>query len=88
MAHQRFLLECPHCGESKLINVAVSDDGLMGPVKCDECKTASLRLSARRPVRRTVESAPQAQAPAPAPEPEKRPSAPFGRALKRFRLSP
>jgi hypothetical protein len=32
----RLMLECPHCGESKLINVTILDD-VVGPVMCESC---------------------------------------------------
>lgn len=38
MIRQRLLLACPTCRQAKLIDVAVRDDGVMGVVKCDECK--------------------------------------------------
>ena len=30
------MLECPDCGESKLINVTILDD-VVGPVMCESC---------------------------------------------------
>jgi transcription elongation factor Elf1 len=42
MVRDRFLLECPHCGKGKLIDVAVSSEGMIGPVKCDDCKARDL----------------------------------------------
>jgi hypothetical protein len=59
MTRNRLLLECSACGQGKLIDVAVSDDGLIGVVKRDECKTKDLRAAhaSRRPARRpTVEA--------------------------------
>jgi|GEM_PF-6179523 len=37
------LLLCPHCGERKVINVAVNLDGSLGPVECEDCKLRELR---------------------------------------------
>jgi transcription elongation factor Elf1 len=42
MVRDRFLLECPHCGKGKLIDVAISDSGMLGPIKCDDCKARAL----------------------------------------------
>ena len=36
MVRTRLMLECPHCGESKLINVTILDD-VVGPVMCESC---------------------------------------------------
>ena len=36
MIRTRLMLECPHCGESKLINVTILDDEV-GPVMCESC---------------------------------------------------
>jgi hypothetical protein len=36
MIRTRLMLECPHCGESKLINVTILDD-VVGPVMCESC---------------------------------------------------
>jgi NAD-dependent SIR2 family protein deacetylase len=58
ISRQRLLLECSHCGQSKLIDVAIADDGMMGIAKCDACKTDELRVASvmrpppRRPLRR------------------------------------
>lgn len=57
ISRKRLLLECSHCGQAGLIDVAVSDDGMMGVVNCDECKTNGLRSAnalrrrPRRPLR-------------------------------------
>ena len=57
MTRNRLLLECSACGQGKLIDVVLSDDGVIGVVKCDECKMTELRAtrSVRRPVRVPVE---------------------------------
>jgi hypothetical protein len=58
ISRQRLLLECSHCRQSKLIDVAIADDGMMGIAKCDACKTDELRVAntmrprPRRPLRR------------------------------------
>ena len=36
MVRTRLMLECPHCGESKLITVSILDD-VVGPVMCESC---------------------------------------------------
>ena len=36
MVRTRLMLECPHCGEAKLINVTILDD-VVGPVMCESC---------------------------------------------------
>ena len=36
MVRTRLMLQCPHCGESKLINVTILDD-VVGPVMCESC---------------------------------------------------
>jgi hypothetical protein len=36
MVRTRLMLQCPHCGESKLINVTILDD-IVGPVMCESC---------------------------------------------------
>ena len=58
ISRQRLPLECSHCGQAKLIDVAIADDGMMGITKCDACKTDELRVASimrprpRRPLRR------------------------------------
>ena len=58
ISRQRLLLECSHCRQSKLIDVAITDDGMMGIANCDACKTDELRVAnvmrvrPRRPLRR------------------------------------
>jgi hypothetical protein len=57
ISRERLLLDCLHCGQAKLIDVAITDDGMMGAAKCDECKTDGLRFAhamrrrPRRPLR-------------------------------------
>jgi hypothetical protein len=57
ISRQRLPLECLRCGQAKLIDVAIADDGMLGVAKCDECKTNELRvahamrLRPRRPLR-------------------------------------
>ena len=57
-SRQRLLLECLHCRQAKLIDVAIANDGMMGVAKCDDCKTDDLRFAhamrprPRRPLRR------------------------------------
>jgi len=52
------LLECSRCRQAKLIDVDLTDDGMLGMAKCDECKTDELRVAhvmrprPRRPLRR------------------------------------
>jgi hypothetical protein len=71
ISRQRLLLECSRCRRAKLIDVALTDDGMMGMAKCDECKTDELRFAhamrprQRRPLRRQepvvhVEASPEA----------------------------
>jgi hypothetical protein len=36
LVRTRLMLECPHCRESKLINVTILDD-VVGPVMCEAC---------------------------------------------------
>ena len=45
MTRNRLPLECSRCGQGKLIDVAVSDDGMVGAAVCDECKTHDLSLA-------------------------------------------
>jgi hypothetical protein len=58
ISRQRLLLECSRCRRAKLIDVALTDDGMMGAAKCDECKTDQLRFAhalrprPQRPLRR------------------------------------
>jgi hypothetical protein len=58
ISRRRLLLECSRCGQAKLIDVALTDDGMLGAAKCDECKTDELRFAhamrprPRRPLRR------------------------------------
>ena len=54
MTRNRLPLECSHCRQAKLIDIAISDDGMVGVAVCDECKTHDLRLAnaARRHQRR------------------------------------
>ena len=58
ISRQRLLLECSRCRQAKLIDVALTDDGMLGMAKCDECKTDELRFAhamrprPRRPLRR------------------------------------
>lgn len=82
MIRQRLLLQCPSCRESKLIDVAVRDDGVMGLVKCDECKARDiLSRTVARPVSR------RALGPEPSPEANNQPAAaPGGRLVQRARL--
>jgi len=44
------LLTCIRCREAKLILVAVSPTGRLGPAKCDDCKRRDLmgRIGPRR----------------------------------------
>ena len=52
------MLECTRCRQARLIDVALTDDGMLGMAKCDECKTDELRFAhamrprPRRPLRR------------------------------------
>jgi hypothetical protein len=75
ISRQRLLLDCSHCGQPKLIDVAVTQDGMMGIAKCDACKTDALRvanvmrLRPRRPLRR-FEPTVLAEVEAEAEEPE------------------
>ena len=52
------MLECTRCRRARLIDVALTDDGMLGVAKCDECKTDELRFAhamrprPRRPLRR------------------------------------
>ena len=55
MIHTRLMLECPHCGESKLINVTILDDA-MGPVMCEPCVART--IMARRLARPAAPAAP------------------------------
>jgi hypothetical protein len=53
MERQRLFLECSSCGAAKFIDVAVRDDGVLGFVKCDECKGRDiLKRSTARPLPR------------------------------------
>ncbi|MGZ4384677.1 MAG: hypothetical protein ACXVY3_08755 [Gaiellaceae bacterium] len=58
ISRQRLLLECSRCRQAKLIDVALTDDGMLGMAKCDESKTDELRFAhamrprPRRPLRR------------------------------------
>jgi hypothetical protein len=58
ITRERLLLECSRCERAKLIDVALTDDGMLGIAKCDECKTDELRFAhamrprPRRPLRR------------------------------------
>jgi hypothetical protein len=80
MDRHRFRLECPHCGQEKLVEVAVSADGMMGPVKCDDCKARGFSMRARRPARR-ADDAHRAREGTPEPQPS------INRVLRRFGLS-
>jgi hypothetical protein len=57
ISRQRLPLECLRCGQAKLIDVAIADDGMLGVAKCDDCKTDELRVAhamrvrPRRPLR-------------------------------------
>ncbi|MGZ4316534.1 MAG: hypothetical protein ACXVRS_11985 [Gaiellaceae bacterium] len=53
MVRTRLMLECPHCGESKLINVTILDD-VVGPVMCESCVARTIM---ERRVSRLDESA-------------------------------
>jgi hypothetical protein len=55
------MLECPHCGESKLINVTILDD-VVGPVMCESCVAQAILE------RRLAKQAESAAALAPTPE--------------------
>jgi transcription elongation factor Elf1 len=46
MAREIRQLTCPHCGETKAIEVAVSGVGSLGPIKCDDCKRAEVERRA------------------------------------------
>ena len=52
------MLECSRCRRARLIDVALTDDGMLGAAKCDEFKTDELRFAhamrprPRRPLRR------------------------------------
>ncbi len=58
VTRERLLLECSRCRRARLIDVALTDDGMLGSAKCDECKTDELRFAhamrprPRRPLRR------------------------------------
>jgi hypothetical protein len=58
ISRERLPLECSHCGQAKLIDVAIAENGMMGIAKCDTCKTDALRVASimrprpRRPLRR------------------------------------
>ena len=52
MVHERFIFECPQCGKGKMIDVAISESGLRGPGKCDDCKADDL-LHRTRPGQQT-----------------------------------
>jgi hypothetical protein len=58
ITRERLMLECSRCRRARLIDVALTDDGMLGAAKCDECKTDELRLAhamrlrPRRPLRR------------------------------------
>jgi hypothetical protein len=89
ISRQRLLLDCSHCGEAKLIDVAITDDGMMGIAKCDACKTDALRvanvmrLRPRRPLRR-LEPRALAEPEAEAEEPE---WIPAGEVLRRVQTA-
>ena len=67
ISRERLLLECSRCGHAKLIDVALTDDGMLGAAKCDECKTDELRFAhamrprPRRPLRRRNRSSPRSR---------------------------
>ena len=89
ISRQRLLLDCSHCGQAKLIDVAITDDGMMGIAKCDACKTDELRvanvmrLRPRRPLRR-FEPPVLAEAEVEAEEPE---WIPAGEVLRRVQTA-
>jgi hypothetical protein len=61
MVRTRLMLECPHCGESKLINVTILDD-VVGPVMCESCVA---RTILERRLARLDEAATRTSEPAP-----------------------
>ena len=61
MIRTRLMLECPHCGESKLINVTILDD-VVGPVMCESCVARTIM---ERRVTRLDEPASPSHEPAP-----------------------
>lgn len=89
ISRQRLLLDCSHCGQAKLIDVAITEDGMMGIAKCDACKTDALRvanvmrLRPRRPLRR-LEPMVTAEAEA---EPEEPEWIPAGEVLRRVQTA-
>jgi hypothetical protein len=64
MVRTRLMLECPHCGESKLINVTILDD-VVGPVMCESCvaRTILARRLAKLDNAATPPSEPTPQVP-------------------------
>lgn len=58
ISRERLLLECSRCRQAKLIDVAITEDGMLGMARCDACKTDDLRVGnalrrrQRRPLRR------------------------------------
>jgi hypothetical protein len=84
MIRQRLLLECQHCRQVKLVDVVVRDDGVMGLVKCDECKARDIltRTVPRRPTRRPISS----RDPTMATKSDEAPPTPNGRFFRRLRL--
>jgi hypothetical protein len=81
------MLECSRCRRARLIDVALTDDGMLGMAKCDECKTDELRFAhamrprPRRPLRRHE---PVAAVEESSEEPEWIPS---GEVLRRVRIA-
>lgn len=57
VSRERLLLECSRCRQAKLIDVAITEDGMLGTARCDACKTDDLRVAntlrrrRRRPLR-------------------------------------
>ena len=57
ISRERLLLECSRCRQAKLIDVAITEDGMLGITRCDACKTDDLRVAnalrrrQRRPLR-------------------------------------
>jgi hypothetical protein len=41
LVRTRLMLKCPHCHESKLINVTILDE-VVGPVMCETCVAAAI----------------------------------------------
>ena len=87
ISRRRLPLQCSSCGQPKLIDVAIADDGMLGIAKCDACKTDELRnanvmrVRPRRPHRR-LRLEPTVTAEAPESE-----WIPDGQVLRRVRMA-